>query len=260
MLLHLIHWELQVLGSLQGRPIAGDLLAQEYRSPAFFFFCLKVRHTMRCSGHSKSSLVVMPKIGPRLPSLYCLASSPPHCPLPPSPFLVSPGSTFLINHLHTNTCLRVCFSRTQPKTTSIGLWAILYQVQMIANQVLKELTNHCIRKGWGRTKTPCVPSPAKQYGKSWLDFIGSEHSTSKISEWLHLRVIGASSSQREGKLKGRVVCWWLHHHLEPTSFNSRARVHLKVSLKQEISENLGGRNLSCLCTLTVFRTYKQQHD
>lgn len=58
------------------------------------------------------------------------------------PFWFFPGSASLINHLHTNPCLRDCFWGTQPKTTSIGLWA----VWMIANQVVKRIYEHCIRK------------------------------------------------------------------------------------------------------------------
>lgn len=123
---------------------------------------------------------------------------------------------------------------------------------MHVNQVLKGIHKHCIRKGLGGI--PHIPRCAKEYGEPWLDLTGFEDFMSKISQSGEiLGVIGASSSQEERKLR-EVVCWKGRH--QPKSFNFQSRAHLNVSLKQQTSENLGGRNLSCLCPFNVFRTYE----
>lgn len=47
--------------------------------------------------------------------------------LPPTPWLVFHGNTFLINYLPINPCFSICFWRSQPKTSAITCWKIWWK-------------------------------------------------------------------------------------------------------------------------------------
>lgn len=188
-LLRLIHWEWQQVPESfwpttpptphpQGRPLANNWLAEEYKKLAtVLLLCLKVRQITRCNVHSEDSLRIMPKLGPCRQGLRGLASFCPHCPSPNSLAGVSCQHCLAGDHHHINLCLRICFCRIQPKTTSTCLWAIFF-------------FNHIWITGCHELRGTNKPLNQEKRGKeqqfsvfsAWLNLLGFQDSTFKISQ------------------------------------------------------------------------------